>query len=808
MKIININSIQGILGSFYNLIITIRTLYRNGIYSFVNVVGLAVSITVVIIIALWVENELTFDRWYSNADNIYLAGVKSKNSAMIRSSGPIVEVLGIEFPEIKRVGRYNKTWGVALFYENENTNGFFDEGAYVDSTILTMLDVKLLQGSIQSVFNSAHPIIICETMSQKMFGDENPMFKTIRISGHKGIYEVTGIFKDMPQNSSFNFNWAIPFEVIIKEGRNDYYAWHTIWIDALVELHQNVDIKDFNEKIKNIEKERSEGNNEVFLYPITKKYLYGEFVDGNPIPSKKITTIKELLFIGLLIVIIACFNFINLATARSEKRIMEMGIRKTFGAKRLNLITQLISESAVMTVASLLLAIVITVYVLPLFNIFLKTELTLNILGIRHIIGIITIGTGCTLFSGIYPAYFISSFNPNDNLKKLKNRASSVAGRMRKILIVLQFAASFILICITLALFLQIMHSQNRQMGYEKENLLRVGRLDNETMQKKVVIKEELINCELIEQISFGQDNMIFIGSRSSGFNWKGIEPDVNPAIYRSYVSPDFIETVGFQLLEGRDFYEADNTDRNSVIINKTLANILGDEGVINSTIWLGAEKTDFYTYNIIGIIDDFVFNDFNNAETKPAMLHKTIDILDFYLYVRFKPDADIVSGLEYVKEIMSKFPTNFPLEYIFIEDDINHYFDQQRQSGIMVALFSILSVLISCLGLFGLVTYIAETKTKEIGIRKVFGAKITTILMMLTKEFFILSAISSLISIPLAYYLINRILEEYSYRISVGWEIFTLVLLLTLLLTILTVGIKALKTAMRNPAEVLSVNN
>jgi len=674
-------------------------------------VGLAFSLAAVIIIALWVDNELDFNRWYKNSKNLY---VTCSNSGFTGIPLPLIQTLHRDFPEIKRVTNFTNDENVILYKWEDGINGFNELGAYVDSTIFEMLDINLLRGSAQSVFQLPFSVVLSESMAKKFFGKEDPIGKTLRVDNYDEAYQITGIFREQPKNSSFQFQWLMPFEVLTTRSEWDPVNGRNLF-RCIVELNPNIDVIALNDKIVKVENTRTNRNNNIFLYPITQIHLYGEFLDGKPIESKRVREIKEISFIAFIILLI----------------------------------------------------------------------------------GII-----CAVMSGIYPAFYISAFTPVDIMKKLKNNSSNNAAWVRKGLVIVQFAASFVLICVTIAIVMQIRLGQHRPLGYDKEHLLRVRGISRITPQS--VISDELAKSALVKSAAFANDPLVINGSTSGGFQWHGKSDDVNPTIHRSHVSTGYIETIGFKLLEGRSFYEKSEADVSSIIINKTLADIMGDEGRINNELWQGSRDRAII-YTIVGIIDDYICNDIYRAKSAPLML--------FYdrgssplLYVRLNSQAEVGSAMKMIQSTLSQFPSDRPLDYAFVDDLVNRMFDSQRQKGFLVALFSVLSVLISCLGLFGLITYIAESKTKDIGIRKILGASVGNLVAMLTKEFLILVTISSLLAIPLAYYWIDKMLQDYEYRISIGLGLFATAILITMALTIITVGWQARKAATANPVNALQI--
>jgi ABC-type antimicrobial peptide transport system permease subunit len=388
-------------------------------------------------------------------------------------------------------------------------------------------------------------------------------------------------------------------------------------------------------------------------------------------------------------------------------------------------------------------------------------------------------------------------------MKKLKNRASNTSEWIRKGLVIFQFAASFVLICMTIAIVLQIRHGQHRPLGYTKNHLLRVSGVSGITPQS--LIRDELAKSALVEGTAFANDPLVFLGSQSNAFQWQRKSDEIDPYINRSYVSHDYIATIGFKLLEGRTFYEGSEMESRNVIINKTLADMMGDEGRINSELWQGnRERAIIYT--VVGIIDDYICDDIYRSKSEPLILHYDNGRPGGFLYIRLNSQADIGKAFIMVQRTLSQFSTDRPLDYAFVDDLVNRMFDVQRQNGFLVAFFSVLSIFISCLGLFGLVTYVAESKIKELGIRKILGAGVGSLVGMLVKDFLILVTISAFVATPLAYYWIDKMLQDYEYRITIGLGLFALAMLITILLTIFTVGWQAGKAATANPVNALKV--
>ncbi len=785
---------------FYNLKIAYRNLHRNGLYSVLNIAGLAVGITAAALIFLWANSHLRYNRDISNVENIYEVAVNQRYGDKIITffvaSGPLSKTLEESYPEILRSARMGGDFQES--FKRENSDQFFSgSGCYIDSAIFTMLRMEFIRGNPATAFAADYSIVISEKMAKRCFNDDDPIGKTLQMSG-ADIYEVTGVYKDLNKNSSFSYEWIVPFKIFEKKG--DPENWYNYWMNMYVEIAPHSDINHINQKLKPLISEKTDGksDSEYFIYPVTKRHLY-RFQDGKEI-SGYITTIRLFLSIGALILLIACINFMNLATARSQKRTTEVGVRKTFGAKRFTLISQFIGEASMVTAVALIIAVGLIIIFLPYFNRLISAELTFDLSDWNNWVWLFVIGAVCSLLSGSYPAFYLSSFSPMTIFQKLKVKTVGSVVWIRKGLVIFQFAAAFVLICATLVIFMQIRHGQNREIGFDKENLIRYWVTKN-IGQSFMSVRNELMASGLVENAGTSSHSLFQIWSNGGGWNWHGKAPEVNPLISMTSFSSGMIETAKLTLEEGRDFSMGDE-EKNYVIINRSLADIMGEAGQTGGRFWNGDDSE--YYIEIIGIVNDFVFNDAFQTKSDPLIIScNWFD--DYFLFVRLKSDVKAGEAIEPINRILQKFSPNEHFNAVFMDDSFKKIFSGRFTEQKLSFLFAALAVFISCLGLFGLSSFSAEQRTKEIGIRKTLGASIWNLLGLLTRSFFVLIGISFIIAIPIAWFVTHRWLSNFQYRIEESWLLFAAVGVLVVVIALFTVGVQSLRAATANPIKAIS---
>ena len=787
----------------FNLKIMLRNLQHKGIYSTINIAGLSTGIAAAALILLWVEYNVNDNRSVPNRDNLYSIGQNQfygddVQTLMICSSG-LFDAINENPAGVRRSARYSTQ--SLTFRVDERNVSFGEWGVYTDSSLLTMIDLPFIAGNPQTAFAPAYPVVLSQKMAQKIFDVDDPLGKVLYVNNQ--LYEVTGVFKDREENGTFRFEWLIPFRIRendrIARGTMQRGSWGSNWFSCFVETDPGADINDINRRLTTVYRERSEwdARNDIFLYPVQDLRLYGEFKDGKPTGSGYIRTVQMFFAIGMAILLIACINFMNMNTARSQKRAMEVGVRKTFGAKYKQLIGQFMGESALVAFISLAIATGLIMIALPPFNQLISLQLALDIANPYHSFGLLGVGVLCTLLSGMYPAFYMSSFPPIQTLKKLKTSVSGSAGSVRKGLVVFQFAVSFVLICSTAVIYLQIRHVQNRSLGLETKHLV-LFRASEEMIRNFTAIHEALINTGVATHAGLSNQQIINMGNYSSGYRWQGKAPDVSPLVSIVSISPGLIEAAGIRFSEGEDFAWQLSGEKQEVIINRSFADMIGEEGRVGGFV----ERMET-RYRIAGIVENFVFNDFADEKADPVIFYPDISNNGF-LFARLKESVRESEAIATLQKTLQGFAPGASLEPSYMDEIFNKGFSGQQFTGKLAGLFAALAVFLSCMGLFGLSAFAAEQRTKEIGVRKVLGASVWDIVSLLGRNFMQLLLIALAIGIPAAWYAGRMYLQNYDYRISLQWFIFVGAALLVFLIAMLTVSVQSLKAAMENPVKAI----
>jgi ABC-type antimicrobial peptide transport system permease subunit len=525
--------------------------------------------------------------------------------------------------------------------------------------------------------------------------------------------------------------------------------------------------------------------------------LYDSWKDGKEVPGR-IKYVNLFSLIAWIILLIACINFMNLATARSEQRAREVGVRKVLGAAKGKLIAQFIGEALFMAFLSTLIAVIIIYLSLPAFNTLVEKQLTLDIFNPLHFGGLLLITLLCGLIAGSYPAFYLSSFNPVTVLKGLKLGSGGSAGFVRKALVVLQFAISVTLIISTIIIYQQIQHVKNRDLGYNRQGLIITG-LSGNMKENFGVIKNDLIRTGVIQNASLSNNQVLQLGSNTGDFDWPDKDPNKQVLITVEGVSPEYISTMSMHLKAGRDFYTDIKSDSNNIIINESLAKLLGKKDAVGSIVTRDGGKEK---YTIIGVINDFVYNSMY-APAAPLILYSDTSNVNV-LTVRLKQNADIKTAVAKAETVVKADNPGYPIEFNFIDEQFNQLFKTETLIGKLAGVFAVLAIIISCLGLFGLSAYTAEKRTKEIGIRKVLGASTSGLASLLSKDFIKLVLISCLIAFPLAGWMMYDWLQDFEYHIQINWWIFLVAGLLASFIALFTVSFQAIRAAVANPAKSL----
>lgn len=777
---------------------TLRSLMKNRSYSFLNITGLAIGIACASLIFLWVEDELTFNHNFAKRDVLYKIyenqTYEGKVSTFFATPGPMAKAIKTEIPGIRNVARMTGDGSKQLFVLGDKS--ITEAGNYADPEIFSMLELPFVKGSSGNAFKQLHSVVINETMAKKFFGDADPIGKALKVNNEQD-YVVTGVFKDLPKNSTYQFQWLAPLENI--DHKQPWMTvWGANWVRTLVELEPNANLAAINRQLSHYIASKTKPDNTTvcFLFAMNNWNLHNSFTDGK-MNGGRIQYVKLFSFIAWIILLIACINFMNLSTARSEQRAKEVGVRKVMGAGKGKLIGQFIGEAVIMSFISVLLAIGIIYAALPSFNTLVQKELAVNILEPLHLIYLVLIGTVTGLLAGSYPAFYLSSFNPITVLKNIRIKSSAGSGFIRQSLVVIQFSISIILIIGTVIIYQQIQHVKNRNLGYNKDNLVYIYLQGNQSDHFSTVYND-LKQSGVVEDAALSDNISLEIGSNTDNYTWEGKDASKNPLISWQNVSPKFISTMGMKLVAGHDFNVNSATDSLNVIINETFAKQMGNEGRVSGIIRDGGKKA----FQIIGILKDYLYNDMYGS-TAPLLLYNHPSGTGV-MSIRFKSGINIQSALTKASAIVKADCPGYPFEYQFIDDDFNKLFKNETLTGTLSGVFSGLAIFISCLGLFGLAAYTAERRIKEIGIRKVLGASVSGLAGLLSKDFLQLVGIACLIAFPVAFWALHKWLQNYQYRVDINWWVFVLAGVLAMLIALTTVSFQAIKAALTNPVKSL----
>jgi putative ABC transport system permease protein len=789
------------LGNY--LIATFRSIRHASIYSLLNIAGLALGIACAALIFLWVEDELSFDYGYAKHDRLYSIRMDVDYSGKIETfftvPGPMPDAIRGTVPGI--VNHSRTRFDRELFAMNDKTT--YEWGLYADTSIFSMLQLNFNSGNAAG-FNNPHSLVLTEKMAQKFFGSANPVGHTLRMNNAQD-FVIIGVVPNPPEHVSIRFDWLAPVSNFLD--RNKWLnRWGTYGISTMVELSPGTDVGGVNRALTAIlrPKDRLYAHADCQLFAMNDWHLRNNFTNGQP-DGGAITMVKLLATIASIILFIACINFMNLATARAGQRAREVGVRKTLGAIRRGLIGQFLVETLVMSFIALSLAVLLIHVFLPGFNALVYKQLGFDLLTPIHLIGMLTIGVFCGLVAGSYPAFYLSSFQPVAVLKGQRIGLNNGAGFIRKALVVTQFTVSVILIICTVIIYQQVGHIRARDLGYNKEHLLYTS-LTGNVAEHFNAIKADLLHTGAVENAALTESPPLAMWSTTTSdrLTWEGGNPGAKVKINWDGASPEYISTMGLQLVAGRNFHPDIHSDSGNVIINQTMASLMGKAGRVGALLTYG--DTNKMYFHVIGIVKDFLFNDLAGTVTAPLMMACDPEINGNYsfLTIRLKPGKDLSAQLAKIEAVMKADNPGYPVDFSFVDEQFNNRFEWQAHIGTLAAVFAVLAILISCLGLFGLAAYTAERRTKEIGIRKVLGASVSGLAALLSAEFLQLVTLSCLISFPMAWWLMHGWLADFPYRTAIHWWVFLLAGIAAVAVTLLTVSFQAIRAALTNPVNTL----
>lgn len=782
--------------------VALRNLKKYKFYSFINIAGLAIGMACCILILLWVQDEISYDRFHEQGDNICRVIVENHSTDQPydqwQTPGPLAPALKEEFPEIIKSTRYHKNPNEVLVRYNDTK--FMEPGlSLADPDLFEVFTFSFVKGNPKRAFPDHMSIVITEEIAEKYFGDEDPIGKTLNMSKESN-FTVTGVIKKLPPNSHFQFDFLIPAEVIKENelGKETLESWNIYFFETYILLHKGVPFQGINQKIYNYLEGRTVEALKMFVHlqPLKSTHLYSSEIQPRMSIQGDIQYVYIFSIIALFILIIACINFMNLTTARHANRAQEVGLRKVVGANRTEVLKQFFGESILLSFISLVLAAALVELFLPAFKNLTGKHLTMFYAGnIKIIFAVIAIALFTGFLSGIYPAIFLSSFQPMTIFRgpyKLRGGSSL----FRKILVVIQFSFSLLLIICTIVVSSQVGYMRNYELGFDKEHIVYIP-IRGELGEKHESVKNELLENPEIINVTAASNIPLGGASRSGPTDrWKGKIPDRSLSWRLISVSYDYAETLNLKTIQGKYFSKEFPSDNSKAVINETAAKAIGTESPIGLQFTFWGDE-----YTILGVVEDYHYFPLN-YEIGPLILAFKPDQ---YRYIFFKIRSEnIPDTLAYVERICNKFEPYYPFEYHFLDESHDTLYKNERSLGNIFRYFALLAILISCLGLFGLASFVAEQRTKEIGIRKALGAPVSGIVLLLSKEFTKWVLLANIIAWPIAYYVMAKWLENFAYRMDIGLWIFVLSGALAFIIAIITVIFQAVKAALANPVDSL----
>ena len=795
-----------------------RNLLNNKTYSFINIGGLTIGLTITMLIGLWVHDETTFNTYFNNYDQVGQVLINKTFDGETRTRYTLPYPLA---SELRNVYTDDFEYVVMSSFPGDNVLSFQEKnltkfGVFMEKDALRMFSLQMLKGD-WSALEDPNAVVVSESTAKGLFGNKNPMGKAIKINNDR-YATVSGVFEDLPNNS--NIFDALAFESGFKElnfiAPWDYYVSANEWVktardqnlwdnnsyQVYVQVANGSSLSEVSEKIKHavydhVPDGTKKSSPEIFVHPMKDWHLKSSFENGISVGGA-IKYVNMFGVIGIFVLLLACINFMNLATARAQKRSKEVGIRKTVGSDKYQLILQFMVESFLVTFSAFIMACILDLVFLPSFNeladkqiVFPYANFSFWFIGL----GLVVV---TSFLAGGYPSLYLSSFRP---LKALKGtmRSGKSAVVFRKVLVVVQFTVSIVLMVGTIIVNRQIQHTKNRSTGYDSDQLIMIPKNTKDYEGKYDLIRESLKKTGAVTEIAESSSPLTEVWNSNGGFEWEGKDPNLLTNMVTFFISHDYGKTVGWNIAEGRDFSRDFSSDSTAYILNKAAVDFMGIENPIGKKIrWYDGE------HKVIGVVENLL------TESPFDPVKPSIYIIDYdntnWLELKLAPSQNITESLSKIEQVFRKISPNVPFQYEFVDEAFGKKFVTEERLRRLSGIFSILAIIISCLGLFGLASFIAEKRTKEIGIRKVLGASITSLFKMLSKDFTVLVLFSGLVAIPIAYYFLSRWLESYTYRIEIPWWVFGAAIFGVLLIALFTVSFQLFRAARQNPIRSLQV--
>lgn len=782
--------------------VSLRFMSRNKSFSAINISGLVLGVTGALLLFLWIAQEFSFEQYHQDKDRLYMAWNRSlENGQLIcweTTPRVLAPSLKEEYAAVETAASY-ASWGVSHLFTVGDTRLLKTSGVFTDASLLNILSFTFLKGDPRKAFDDPNSIIITEKFARQLFGDKNAFGETLTISqtGYKFNFVVTGVLKDLPPNTDFKFEYLISFKFLESLGEKDDF-WGNNSVTTLVKLKEGHDLPSVNESIKDIERRHyADGQHiQIFLYPLTKMRLYSKFENGVPVGGR-IEIIRTLGMLGIGLLALACINFVNLSTARAQRRAKEVAVRKVTGAFRTALIAQFLCEAILMAVIAGLISLGAVYIILPFFNALIGQQLSLDFTHTGFWLLTVAFVLGSGILAGSYPAFYISAFRPVQILKGFVPH--SYRSVVRSLLVVFQFGFAVILIASAIVIRKQIIYVQNRDAGYSRSNLIYIpftgdlpknfNALKADLTQNGTSLSVTKVSAPITEQ-----------WSSTGGIQWRGKNPEDRTDFERICMDDNPAATFGLTVLQGRDFDLAQfATDSTAAILNETALRTMGFDNPVGEVI-----KDNGRDWHVIGVVKDFVFTS-PFRKTEPIVLFGAKEKWAFNTaYVKLNPARPIQEHLATLSTLANKYNPDYPFEFHFADQDYAHKFDNMKTTLLITTVFTSVAIFIACLGLLGLTTHMAESRVKEIGIRKVMGGSVFSITRLLSYASVKPILIAVVLFSPLAWFSINWWLNSFAYRVQIDAWVFVLAAVSLVSIALTTIGTQTLRAANANPVESL----
>ena len=786
--------------------ISYRNLLKNRGYSAINVIGLSIGMSVALLIGLWVHDELTFNRSFENYSRVAKIMVHHYNFQEETFTGSVMPPgLGTQLRD--NFSNHFEKVAIArsrpeIIILSNGTDQFSADGLFIQQDGPSIFSLEMLEGS-QGGLTDMNTILLSRSLALKLFGKEDVTGESVNYDGRKEL-TVAGVYADLPANTSIaGMEFMAPFELYI-DGWSDVNVWDNYFTEVFVQLSENTSANSSSELIEELLLSRIEGPGKrlLFVEPMANWHLHSSFENGVRVTGQRMKFVWIFGLVGLFVLALACINFTNLSTARSEKRAKEIGVRKSVGSGKRQLIGQFLTEALLIAYISLTVSVVLIYAGMPLFNQIAGKDLSVPVGETWFWLSSFIVATFTGLMAGSYPAFYLSAISPIRSLKGTY-KAGKLAALPRKLLVIFQFSISIILIIGTLIIYNQINYVKARPVGYDQSNLIMLVKRTSDMYNKYDVFKNSFQQSGAVTAIgeaTYPLDNTL---GNNDGFGWEGKNQDFNPSFNTVKINYDYGHAIGWEIIEGHDFSRDFPGDvRNAVIITESAKELMGFEEAVGKELTFNNEYFSEPRITIVGVVKDMIKgNPFEDP--KPAIMFLSDDPL-FWMFLRLNDQLSIAEALTRIEQVIKEVAPNAPFDYNFVDEAYDAKFRSEERIGQLITFFAVLAITISCLGLFGLASYVAERKTKEIGIRKTLGASVRHLWQKLSTEFIILVLFASAVASPLAYYLLDQWLDSFEYRVEMSALPFLGAGALTLLVTMTSVSYQTLRAAMMNPVKSL----